>query len=274
MATSPMVTLNDGVQIPQLGFGVYKVDPADAERVVGQALEAGYRHIDTAKLYGNEAEVGRAVRSSGIARDEIFVTTKIWNDDHGYDQARRAFDGAIDRLGLDVVDLLLIHWPAPAQDRYVETWRAFEAIRAEGRVRSIGVSNFKVAHLHRLLEETDVVPSVNQVELHPNLRQDEMRTFDALHGIATEAWSPLGRGAVLDDPVVTAIAERLGRTPAQVVIRWHLQLGTIVIPKSVTPSRIVENIDVFDFELDPRDLDAISSLDSGTRLGADPDDLG
>ena len=274
MAPSPSVTLNDGVAIPQLGFGVYKVEAADAERVVGEALEAGYRHIDTAKLYGNEAEVGRAVRASGIPRDEVFVTTKIWNDDHGYDPARRAFDAAMDRLGLDVVDLLLIHWPAPGQGRYVDTWRALEALRAEGRVRSIGVSNFHIHHLHRLLEETEVVPSVNQIELHPKLQQHELRTFDALHGIATEAWSPLGRGAVLDDPVVTAIAHRTGKTPAQVVIRWHLQLGNVVIPKSVTPARIVENISVFDFELDPEAMAAMSTLDSGGRLGADPDELG
>ena len=213
MAPSPTVTLNDGVEIPQLGFGVYKVPADEAEAVVSTALEVGYRHIDTAKLYDNEEGVGRAVRSSGIPRDELFVTTKIWNDDHGYDEALAAFDASMARLGLDVLDLLLIHWPCPSQDRYVDTWRALERLQADGRVRSIGVSNFHVHHLHRLMAEAPVVPSINQVELHPLLPQDELRMFDAAHGIATEAWSPLARGALLDDPVIGAIAARIGRTP-------------------------------------------------------------
>lgn len=270
-----MVTLNDGVEIPQLGFGVYKVAPAEAEAVVATALEVGYRHIDTAKLYDNEEGVGRAVRASGIPRDELFVTTKIWNDDHGYDEALTAFDASMGRLGLDVLDLLLIHWPCPAQDRYVDTWRALERLREEGRVRSIGVSNFHIHHLHRLMAETDVVPSINQIELHPRLPQDELRMFDAAHGIATESWSPLARGALLDDPTVGAIATRLAVTPTQVVIAWHLALGLVVIPKSVTPSRIAENFDVFAIELTADDVAAITALGTPTgRLGADPDDLG
>lgn len=275
MAASPMIVLNDGVEIPQLGFGVYKVPPDEAEAVVATALEVGYRHIDTAKLYDNEEGVGRAVRSSGIPRDEIFVTTKVWNDDHGYDEALRAFDASMGRLGLDVLDLLLIHWPCPAQDRYVETWRALERLREDGRVRSIGVSNFHIHHLHRLLAETSVVPSINQVELHPLLPQEELRMFDAAHGIATEAWSPLARGALLDDPTIGAIAARIDRTPTQVVIAWHLALGNVVIPKSVTPARIAENFAVLDIELTVDDVEAITSIGAADRrLGADPDELG
>lgn len=269
-----MVTLNDGVEIPQLGFGVYKVPEQDTEAVVGAAIEAGYRHIDTAQLYGNEAGVGRAVRGSGLAREDVFVTTKIWNDDQGYDSTLRSFDGSMARLGLERLDLLLIHWPAPGQDRYVDTWRAFERLLADGRVRSIGVSNFHPAHLHRLFEETSVVPAINQIELHPLLPQEELRSFDALHTIVTEAWSPLARGRLLDDPIITGIAARVGKTPAQVVLRWHIQLGNVVIPKSVTPARIVENLDVFDVELDDADMAAISSLGDGSRLGPDPEDFG
>ena len=275
MAPSPTVTLNDGVEIPQLGFGVYKVPADEAEAVVSTALEVGYRHIDTAKLYDNEEGVGRAVRSSGIPRDELFVTTKIWNDDHGYDEALAAFDASMARLGLDVLDLLLIHWPCPSQDRYVDTWRALERLQADGRVRSIGVSNFHVHHLHRLMAEAPVVPSINQVELHPLLPQQELRMFDAAHGIATEAWSPLARGALLDDPVIGAIAARIGRTVTQVVIAWHLALGNVVIPKSVTPARIAENFDVLDIELTEDDVARITALGrTERRLGADPDDLG
>jgi len=275
MAGSPVIVLNDGVEIPQLGFGVYKVPQDEVEAAVATALEVGYRHIDTAKLYDNEEGVGRAVRSSGIPRDEIFVTTKIWNDDHGYDETLAAFDASMARLGLDVLDLLLIHWPCPGQDRYVETWRALERLQSNGRVRSIGVSNFHVHHLHRLLAETSVVPSINQVELHPLLPQDELRMFDTAHGIVTEAWSPLARGALLDDPTIGAIAARIGRTPTQVVIAWHLALGNVVIPKSVTPSRIAENFDVLDIELTDDDVAAITGIgEAGRRLGADPDDLG
>jgi len=275
MAGSPVIVLNDGVEIPQLGFGVYKVPQDEVEAAVATALEVGYRHIDTAKLYDNEEGVGRAVRSSGIPRDEIFVTTKIWNDDHGYDETLAAFDASMARLGLDVLDLLLIHWPCPGQDRYVETWRALERLQSNGRVRSIGVSNFHVHHLHRLLAETSVVPSINQVELHPLLPQDELRMFDTAHGIVTEAWSPLARGALLDDPTIGAIAARIGRTPTQVVIAWHLALGNVVIPKSVTSSRIAENFDVLDIELTDDDVAAITGIgEAGRRLGADPDDLG
>jgi len=275
MAGSPVIVLNDGVEIPQLGFGVYKVPQDEVEAAVATALEVGYRHIDTAKLYDNEEGVGRAVRSSGIPRDEIFVTTKIWNDDHGYDETLAAFDASMARLGLDVLDLLLIHWPCPGQDRYVETWRALERLQSNGRVRSIGVSNFHVHHLHRLLAETSVVPSINQVELHPLLPQDELRMFDTAHGIVTEAWSPLARGALLDDPSIGAIAARIGRTPTQVVIAWHLALGNVVIPKSVTPSRIAENFDVLAIELTDDDVAAITGIgEAGRRLGADPDDLG
>jgi diketogulonate reductase-like aldo/keto reductase len=276
MAASPVpsVTLRNGVEIPQLGFGVYKVPAEDTESVVGAAFDAGYRHIDTAQLYGNEEGVGRAVRASGLPRDEVFVTTKIWNDDQGYDSALRSFDGSLDRLGLEVLDLLLIHWPAPAQDRYVDTWRAFEQLLADGRVRAIGVSNFHAEHLQRLADETTVVPAVNQIELHPLLPQDELRAVDAERGIVTEAWSPLARGKLLDDPVITGIAERVGATPAQVVLRWHLQLGNVVIPKSVTPARIVENIDLFAFELDAEAMTAIGTLADGTRLGPHPDTLG
>lgn len=275
MVGSPVIVLNDGVEIPQLGFGVYKVPQDEVEAAVATALEVGYRHIDTAKLYDNEEGVGRAVRSSGIPRDEIFVTTKIWNDDHGYDETLAAFDASMARLGLDVLDLLLIHWPCPGQDRYVETWRALERLQSNGRVRSIGVSNFHVHHLHRLLAETSVVPSINQVELHPLLPQDELRMFDTAHGIVTEAWSPLARGALLDDPSIGAIAARIGRTPTQVVIAWHLALGNVVIPKSVTPSRIAENFDVLDIELTDDDVAAITGIgEAGRRLGADPDDLG
>ncbi len=275
MAGSPTITLNDGVEIPQLGFCVYKVPADEAEAVVTTALEVGYRHIDTAKLYGNEEGVGRAVRASGIPRDELFVTTKIWNDDHGYDEALAAFDASMGRLGLDVLDLLLIHWPCPTQDRYVETWRALERLQADGRVRSIGVSNFAIAHLHRLLAESSVVPSINQVELHPLLPQDELRMFDAAHGIVTEAWSPLARATLLDDPTIGAIAERVGRTPMQVVLAWHLALGNVVIPKSVTPARIVENFGATDVRLTDADLVAIGALGTAARrLGPDPDDLG
>jgi diketogulonate reductase-like aldo/keto reductase len=240
--------------------------------VVTTALEAGYRSFDTATLYKNEASTGRALAASGIPRDELFVTTKLWNTDQGHDAALRAFDASLENLGMEYVDLYLIHWPLPARDLYVETWQALEKIHAEGRAKAIGVSNFQAAHLRRLLDETGIVPAVNQVELHPRLQQDELRAFDADHGIVTEAWSPLGRGnGVLEDPAVTGVARKHGRTPAQVVLRWHLQLGTVVIPKSVTPARIRENLDVFGFELDSDDLAAIGTLETGERVGPDPD---
>jgi 2,5-diketo-D-gluconate reductase A len=269
--TVPNVTLNNGVTIPQLGFGVFLVPPGETEASVSSALEAGYRHIDTARLYDNEQEVGAAIAKSGIARDELFVTTKVWNSDQGYDATLAAFDASVKRLGLDHVDLFLIHWPVPNADRYVETWRALEQIAADGRSRAIGVSNFQVPHLQRLLDETGTVPAVNQVELHPNLIQADLRAFHAEHGIATEAWSPLARGGLLSDPAIGAIAAKHRRTPAQVILRWHLQIGNVVIPKSVTPSRIVENLDVFGFALDAGDVATIEAMDKGARIGPDPD---
>jgi diketogulonate reductase-like aldo/keto reductase len=267
----PHITLNDGVSMPQLGFGVWRVPDAEAEKAVALAIGAGYRSIDTAMLYRNEEGTGRAVRASGVPREELFITTKLWNSDHGHDNALRAFDESMTRLGLDYLDLYLIHWPVPAQDMYLETWKAFEELLADGRVRSIGVSNFPVDHLARLIDSAEVPPSVNQIELHPYLAQAELRAFHALHGVATEAWSPLGQGrGLLDDPALAPIAAKHGKTPAQVVLRWHLQLGNVVIPKSVTPARITENIDVFGFELDSDDMNAVSALDSGKRLGPDP----
>jgi 2,5-diketo-D-gluconate reductase A len=264
------MTLNNNVQIPQLGFGVFQVPPQDAERVVSTALETGYRSIDTAAAYQNEEGVGRAIASSGLPRDEIFVTTKLWNANHGYDQALRAFDASTQPLGLDTVDLYLIHWPVPTADRYVETWKALEKLAADGRVRAIGVSNFTVEHLRRLFAETGTVPAVNQIELHPHFQQTELRAEHAAHGIATEAWSPLGQGAALSDATITGLAKRHDVTPAQVVLRWHLQLGNIVIPKSVTPARIRENFDVFTFDLSTGDLSAIADLDTDRRIGPDP----
>jgi 2,5-diketo-D-gluconate reductase A len=265
------ITLNNGVRIPQLGFGVWQVPDDEAERAVSVALEAGYRSIDTAKLYFNEEGVGRAIKASGVPRDDLFVTTKLWNDEHDYDTALRAFDSSLARLGLDVLDLYLIHWPVPRQDKYTEAWRALEKIYEEGRVRAIGVSNFTEVNLQRLFESSGVVPALNQVELSPQLAQAPLRAFHAEHGIATEAWSPLGSGkGLLDEPALAKIAEKHGRTPAQVVIRWHLQIGNVVIPKSVTPSRIVENLQVFDFALDDDDLAQIATLDSGRRTGPDP----
>jgi 2,5-diketo-D-gluconate reductase A len=268
----PDVVLNNGVSMPQLGYGVFRVPDDDTERAVLAALDAGYRSIDTASLYGNETGVGRALGASGLARDHFFVTTKVWNDDQGYDSTLRAFDASLGRLGLDHVDLYLIHWPKPSLDRYVETWRALEKLYADRRVRAIGVSNFQPDHLRRLLDETDVVPAVNQIELHPDLQQEQLRRFHAEHGVVTEAWSPLGQGLALRHPVVAELAHRHGRTPAQVVLRWHVQLGNVAIPKSTTPSRIRENIGLFDFDLAEADMAALATLESGTRLGPDPDE--
>ncbi len=236
------------------------------------AIEAGYRSIDTATLYRNERGVGRAVRECGLPREELFVTTKLWNTDHGYESALRAFDISLAELGLDYVDLYLIHWPQPKQDRYVETWRALQKLRADGRVRAIGVSNFAEQHLRRLLEETGVAPAVNQIEAHPHLQQAALRAFHERNEIVTEAWRPLGRGQDLfDTTVVRTVAEKHGKTPAQVVLRWHLEMGHVAIPKSVTPERIAENIDVFDFELDAQDVAGFATLEAGTRLGPDPE---
>ncbi|ANB09566.1 oxidoreductase [Streptomyces ambofaciens] len=257
--------------MPQLGFGVWQVPDDEAETAVAQALEAGYRSIDTAAIYGNEEGTGKAVAASGVAREDLFVTTKLWNSDQGYDSTLRAFDTSLEKLGLEYVDLYLIHWPTPAKERYVDTYKAFEKLHADGRVRAIGVSNFLPEHLERLIGETSVVPAVNQIELHPHLQQHALREFHAEHGIATEAWSPLGSGkGILEIPAIVAIAQKHGRTPAQVVLRWHLQTGNVVIPKSVTPSRIEENIDVFGFSLDTEDLAAISALNEDRRLGPDP----
>ncbi|RKE19317.1 aldo/keto reductase [Streptomyces sp. TLI_171] len=271
--TVPSVTLNNGVRMPQLGFGVFQVPDQETAAAVTTALEAGYRSIDTAAIYGNERGVGQALAASGLPREELFVTTKLWNADQGYDATLRAFDDSLDRLGLEQVDLYLIHWPAPGRDRYLDSWRAIERLAAEGRIRAAGVSNFQPAHLTRLLEHSALVPAVNQIELHPALQQAELRAFHAAHGIATEAWSPLAQGAVLDDPAITAIAERTGRSAAQVVLRWHLQLGNLVIPKSVTPARIRQNLDVLDFALTDEELAAIAATDRGLRTGPHPDEL-
>jgi 2,5-diketo-D-gluconate reductase A len=270
----PDVTLNNGVTMPQLGFGVFQVGDDEAQAAVATALDRGYRSIDTAALYGNEHGVGVAVRASGIPREELFVSTKLWNADHGAERVRPALERSLDRLGSDYVDLYLIHWPVPSRNLFVETWAAFQELYADGRVRAIGVSNFTPAQLVRLLEETDVVPAVNQIELHPGFQQAELRAFHRERGIATEAWSPLGQGAALEHPVITRLADRHGKTAAQVVLRWHLQLGNVAIPKSVTPRRIEENLDVFDFELTAEDIGEIAALETGERIGPDPDVVG
>ncbi|MFJ1458361.1 aldo/keto reductase [Nocardia sp. N2S4-5] len=266
----PSIILNDGNVIPKLGFGVFQVPETEAFRTVTAALGAGYRSIDTAAAYGNETEVGQAIRDSGLPRDEVFVTTKLWNSDQGYDSTLSAFDASMQRLGLDYLDLYLIHWPVARADRYIDTFRAFQALKSQGRIGSIGVSNFNRDHLERVIAETGETPAVNQIELHPSLAQADLRAFHAEHGIATEAWSPLGQGAELKDPTVTEIAREIDRTPAQVIIRWHLQLGNVVIPKSVTPARIQENFDVFSFELTTDQMTKITALDTGTRVGPDP----
>ncbi|WP_307817718.1 aldo/keto reductase [Nocardia acididurans] len=269
----PAIVLGDGHVMPKLGFGAYKVAGAQAEGIITKALEVGYRSIDTASLYENEEEVGRAIRESGLPRDEVFVTTKLWNSDHGYDSAMRAFDASLKRLGLDFVDLYLIHWPLPATDLYVDTFRALQSLKRQGRVVSIGVSNFNRSHLERVIGETGEIPVVNQIELHPYFAQNELRAFHAAHGIVTEAWSPLGRGAEFNDSVIIALADKLGRTPAQIILRWHMQLGNVAIPKSATPSRMKENLAVFDFELTGREMTQITTLDKGARQGGDPDTL-
>lgn len=271
-ATSvPNIRLNDGHSIPQLGFGVFKVDPAETERIVTDALEVGYRHIDTARIYGNEEGVGQAIARAEVSRDELFITTKVWNDDQGFDSTLAAFDASMKRLGLDTLDLYLIHWPTPEKDTYVDTWKALLRLREEGRVRAVGVCNFEVDHLRRLEDETGEFPAINQIELHPYLQQEELRAFHAANGILTEAWSPLASGGdVLKDEKVAAIAAKHGVTPAQAILRWHLDIGNVVIPKSVTPSRIAENFDLFGFALDADDLAAIATLDRSHRTGPDP----
>ncbi|MBF4571113.1 aldo/keto reductase [Herbiconiux sp. VKM Ac-1786] len=272
MSPSPLLPLNDGAAMPQLGLGVYKTTDEEAATAVSFALRHGYRLIDTASMYHNERGVGEGVRASGVDRSEVLVTTKVWFTDNGYDETLRAFDDSMRMLGLDHLDLYLIHWPAPLRDRYVEAWRALIALRDSGRVRSIGVANFHPAHLTRIVEETGVVPAVNQVELHPRLPQTALRAFDAAQGVVTQSWSPLARGGLIADPVLARLAAKHGRSPAQIVLRWHVQLGLAVIPKSVTPARIVENLDVFDFTLDDSDLAAIASLETGERTGVDPND--
>ena len=275
MTQVPDIQLNNGVEIPQFGFGVFQVPPDETAETVRGALDAGYRHIDTARMYQNEEGVGQAIAASGLPRDELFITTKLNNDSHGYDTAQRAMDESLKKLGLEYVDLFLIHWPRPRENRYVETWKAFEKIASDGKARSIGVSNFTVAHLERLAAETGTVPAVNQVELHPRLVQTALRNYHVEHGIATEAWSPIAKGGdLLTDGTVKALAEKYGKTPAQVVLRWHLQLGNIVFPKSMKPERMRENIDVFDFDLSNDDMDAVSALDRNERTGPDPDDFG
>jgi len=275
MTQTPNLTLNDGHTIPQLGFGVFQVPPEDTARITGQALEAGYRHIDTAEMYGNEAGVGEAIRASGIDRDDLFITSKLNNGFHEPDEARRAFDRTLSELGLDEIDLFLIHWPLPTQygGDFVSTWKTLIEFKEDGRARSIGVSNFQPAHLERLAAETDVVPAVNQIEVHPYFGNEAAREADAAAGILTEAWSPIAQGGVLDDPAIVKIAEHVGRTPAQVTLRWHIQRGDIIFPKSSTPDRIAENFALFDFELDDQAMSTITALDRGEdgRTGPNPD---
>ena len=273
-STTSLTTPTGPVEIPTIGFGVWQVPEDEVVRAVRTALDAGYRHIDTASAYGNERGVGQALAESDVDRDEVFVTTKVWNDDHGRDATFRAFDASMERLGLDVLDLYLVHWPVPRQDRYVETWEALRELRDGGRVRAVGVCNFHVEHLQRAHDETGEWPSINQIELHPYLQQLALRAFHEEHGIVTESWSPLASGQqVLDDPVVTRVARRHGATPAQVVIAWHLALGLVVIPKSVTPTRIVENLAAVDLILTGQDVDELSTLDRGFRTGPNPDEF-
>jgi len=273
MTFAPSALMNDGRTIPVIGFGLWQVPNDVAVDATLVAIESGYRHLDTAAVYENESGVGEAIARSGIPREELFVTTKVWNTDHGYDQAMAAMDRSLAALGLDHVDLYLVHWPSPATGNYVETWRAVLAMKEQGKTISVGVSNFHPHHLERIIGEFGVVPVLDQVELHPNLQQRDVRSFNASHGIITEAWSPLASGELLDDPTITAIAARHGVSTAQVMIRWHLQLGHVVLPKSVTPDRIRQNIDVFGFNLDAGDLAAIGEMDKGKRTGPNPDEF-
>jgi 2,5-diketo-D-gluconate reductase A len=269
-STIPDLEFIDGHRIPQLGFGVFQVPPEDTAEVVGRALRTGYRSIDTAAAYENEAGVAQALRDSDLDRGEVFITTKLWNNDQGQDSARRAFEQSLERLGLDYIDLYLIHWPAPDKGKYVETWKAFTELKSEGRARSIGVSNFLPDHLERIIDATGEVPALNQIELHPRLQQADLRRVHERHGILTEAWSPLGQGEILDDPKLAEIASAHDRTVAQIVLRWHIQLGNVVIPKSVTPERIEENFRILDFELSGDEMKAVGTLDAGERMGPDP----
>src|SRR5690349_1916279 len=267
----PVLTLHDGVEMPQLGFGVFQIPPEETQEKVEEALAVGYRHVDTAAAYRNEAGVGAALAASGIRREDVFVTTKLWNSAQGYDSTLEAFEKSIGRLGTGHVDLYLIHWPLPSRDLFLDTWRAFERIKEEGGARSIGVSNFRVEDLERLELEAEQRPTVNQIELHPRLQQAELRAWHAEHDIVTEAWSPLAQGELLEDETIATVAAHHERTPAQAILRWHLQLGNVVIPKSVTPERIRENIEIFDFELSDEDMDAIGRIDSDGRIGPNPD---
>ena len=273
MTDVPEIMLNDGRTIPQLGFGVFLIEPADTVAAVSTALDVGYRHIDTAQGYGNEREVGEAVRKSGLDRADVFITSKLSNDAHAPDDARRAFDASLAAVGSDYLDLFLIHWPTPTRygGDFVSTWRVLEECYRDGRAASIGVSNFQPHHLRRLHEEAEITPAVNQIEVHPYLTQDPLRAFCAEHQIAVEGWSPIGRGRVLDDPEIVTIARRIGRTPAQVVLRWHIERGDIIFPKSVSPERIRENFALFDFELSGEDVETISALNRDQRFGPDPD---
>ena len=273
MSAVPNVKLNNGVEIPQLGFGVFQIPPERTRAATLEALRVGYRHIDTAQMYGNEREVGEAVRDSGLARAEIFVTSKLNNGFHAHDRALEEFHRSLESMGLDYLDLFLIHWPLPAVGDYVDTWKTLEEIYRSGLVRAIGVSNFQAHHLERLAAETTTVPAVNQIEIHPYFPQDDLRAFDREHGIATEAWSPIAQGDVLGDPAIVSIAGRVHRTPAQVTLRWHIQRGDIVFPKSTTPARIAENFAIFDFELGPDDMAAINALHRNGRRGPNPDDF-
>lgn len=266
----PVLTLHDGVEIPQLGFGVFQIPPEETQEKVEEALGAGYRHVDTAAAYRNEAGVGAAIAASGVRREDVFVTTKLWNSEQGYDSTLRAFEESVGRLGTGHVDLYLIHWPLPAKDLFLDTWRAFERIQEEGGARSIGVSNFRVEDLDRLEREAEKRPTVNQVELHPRLQQPELRAWHADHDVVTEAWSPLAQGELLRDGTIETVAAHHDRTPAQAILRWHLQLGNVVIPKSSNPERIRENFEVFDFELSEDDMAALERLDAGERTGPDP----
>lgn len=267
----PTLSLHDGRSIPQLGLGVWQTPADTTAQAVKAALAAGYRHVDTAAIYGNEAGVGEGLRASGVPREDVFITTKLWNAEQGFDTTLRAFDASMKLLGLQQLDLYLIHWPCPARSLYVDTWRAFVRLQSEGRVRSIGVSNFEPEHLDRLVQETGVKPVLNQVELHPRFQQHALRDYHAAHGIATQAWSPLGQGQLLSDPAITALATKHGKTPAQIIVRWHIERGHVVIPKSVHPGRIAENADVFDFALDADDMAAIARLDQPQgRIGPNP----
>lgn len=272
MAQQTHIRLNNGIDIPQIGLGVWQVDNRDAPKAVKVAIDAGYRSIDTAAIYGNEEGVAAGIRAAGVPREQLFITTKLWNDRHGAKNALKAFEESLKKLQLEHVDLYLIHWPMPRANLYVETWRALQEIKNSGRARCVGVSNFKVPHLERLIGETGIVPAINQIEVHPRFQQQEQRAFHARHKIVTESWSPLGQGRVMKDPLIAGIAAKHGRTPAQVALRWHIQNGLVAIPKSVTPTRIAENLDVFKFELTNEDMAKIVSLDNARgRIGPDPD---